>query len=149
MAKYSILLYIMPQHFSHMNKFYKSKRCHWIYRIRWSQRDVIYLPNWLTNRAFVYEPKCGGGGGLRGLSQLVQHCTWSLNKLWRSNSICKVEDSPVDLTQERWSGRLSFHIQANIFTLSIQAKFFPSFGFWAYIYILFRVQANIFTLFRI
>ncbi len=25
--------------------------------------------SWLTNSAFVYEPKCGGGGGLRFLSQ--------------------------------------------------------------------------------
>ncbi len=31
----------------------------------------------------VYEPKCGGRG-LRGLSQWVQLCTWSINKLWRS-----------------------------------------------------------------
>ncbi len=29
----------------------------------------------------------GEGGGLRGLSQWVQLCTWSPNKLWRSNSI--------------------------------------------------------------
>jgi hypothetical protein len=28
-----------------------------------------------------------GGGVLRGLSQWVQLCTWSPNKLWRSNSI--------------------------------------------------------------
>jgi len=28
--------------------------------------------SWLTNSALVYEPKCGGGGELRGLSQLVQ-----------------------------------------------------------------------------
>jgi hypothetical protein len=28
-----------------------------------------------------------GGGGLRGLSQWVQLCTWSPNKLWSSNSI--------------------------------------------------------------
>ncbi len=60
---------------------------------------ILYLPtasgvikrcrlSWLTNRALVYEPKAGGGGGgLRGLSQWVQLCTWSPNKLWRSNSI--------------------------------------------------------------
>jgi hypothetical protein len=28
--------------------------------------------SWLTNSALVYEPKCGGGGELRGLSQWVQ-----------------------------------------------------------------------------
>ncbi len=44
--------------------------------------------SWLTKSAFVYEPKCwGGGGGVRGLSQWVQLYTWSPNKLWRSNSI--------------------------------------------------------------
>ncbi len=31
--------------------------------------------------------KCGGRGELWGLSQWVQLCTWSPNKLWRSNSI--------------------------------------------------------------
>ncbi len=34
--------------------------------------------SWLTNSALV---------ALRGLSQWVQLCTWSSNKLWRSNSI--------------------------------------------------------------
>jgi hypothetical protein len=39
-----------------------------------------------------YDSKYGGRGGgegrgLRGLSQLVQLCTWSPNKLWRSNSV--------------------------------------------------------------
>ncbi len=43
--------------------------------------------SWLTNIAFVYL-KCGERGeGLRGLSQWVQLCTWSQNKLRRSNSI--------------------------------------------------------------
>ncbi len=28
--------------------------------------------SWLTNSALVYEPKCGGGGELRGISQWVQ-----------------------------------------------------------------------------
>ncbi len=32
-------------------------------------------------------PNAGGGGELRGLRQWVQQCTWSPNKLWRSNSI--------------------------------------------------------------
>ncbi len=43
-------------------------------------------PSWLTNSALLYEPKCGGWG-LLGLSQWVQLCTWSPNKLWRSNSM--------------------------------------------------------------
>ncbi len=30
------------------------------------------LLSWLTNSALLYEPKCGGGGELRGLSQWVQ-----------------------------------------------------------------------------
>ncbi len=29
-------------------------------------------PSWLTNSALVYEPKCGGRGELRGISQWVQ-----------------------------------------------------------------------------
>ncbi len=33
------------------------------------------------------DPNAGGGVALRGLSQWVQLCTWSPNKLWRSNSI--------------------------------------------------------------
>ncbi len=44
--------------------------------------------SWLTNSALVYEPKCGGKEGLRGLSQWVQLYTWSPKyKLWRSKSI--------------------------------------------------------------
>ncbi len=37
----------------------------------------------------LHESKCGGREELRGLSQwgTVQLCTWSPNKLWRSNSI--------------------------------------------------------------
>jgi hypothetical protein len=31
-----------------------------------------YRLSWLTNSAFVYEPKCGGKGELRGLSQWIQ-----------------------------------------------------------------------------
>ncbi len=41
--------------------------------------------SWLTNSALAYEPQCGEWGA--GLSQWVQLCTWSSNKLWRSNSI--------------------------------------------------------------
>ncbi len=38
--------------------------------------------SWLTNSALIYEPKCGGGGVA---GQWVQLCTWSPNKLWRTN----------------------------------------------------------------
>jgi hypothetical protein len=43
--------------------------------------------SWLTNSDTVYEPQCGGGGcvGSQPMSTLL--CTWSRNKLWRSNSI--------------------------------------------------------------
>ncbi len=44
--------------------------------------------SWLTNSALVYEPKCGGGGGVAGsqpMSTAVVHR--SPNKFWRSNSI--------------------------------------------------------------
>ncbi len=34
-------------------------------------------PSWLTNSALVHEPKCGGRGALRGLSQWVQLYTGS------------------------------------------------------------------------
>jgi hypothetical protein len=45
--------------------------------------------SWLTNSAFIYEPKCGGGEGGCGPQPMrtAVHCTWSPNKLWRSNSI--------------------------------------------------------------
>ncbi len=43
--------------------------------------------SWLTNSVLVYEPKSGGVGGLQGLCQWVQLCTWSPNKLWRCNFI--------------------------------------------------------------
>ncbi len=39
-----------------------------------------------------------GGGGLRGLSEWVQLCTWSPYKLWRSNSI--VNQSPFSFPQK-------------------------------------------------
>jgi hypothetical protein len=73
----------------------------WIVYFAW---DTVHCSGWFyagghkemssiladTNSALVYEPKCrglGGGGGLRVLSQWVQLCTWSPNKLWISNSI--------------------------------------------------------------
>jgi hypothetical protein len=43
--------------------------------------------SWLTNSALVYERPNAGDRGLRGLSKRVQLCSWSPNKLWRSNSI--------------------------------------------------------------
>ncbi len=49
--------------------------------LRGSKRDVVYL-GWLI--APLYWGLGGGGGGLGGTYQL---CTWSLNQLWRSNSI--------------------------------------------------------------
>ncbi len=52
-------------------------------RLGFTKRCCLSL---LSNSAHVYEPKCGGGG-LGGHSQWVQLCTWSPNKLWRSNSI--------------------------------------------------------------
>ncbi len=43
--------------------------------------------SWLTNSALVWAQMRREGGGCGGLSQWVQLCTWSPNKLWRSNSI--------------------------------------------------------------
>ncbi len=42
--------------------------------------------SWLTNSTLVYEPKCGGGGELRVLSQWVQLYSWSPHKFLKSNS---------------------------------------------------------------
>ncbi len=49
-----------------------------------SPRDVVYL-GWPIAPSYM-SPNAGGGGSLRGLSQLVQLCTLSLYILWRSNS---------------------------------------------------------------
>jgi hypothetical protein len=44
------------------------------------------LLSWLTNSALVYEPICWGIGGRGwGVSASSCACTWSTNKLWRSN----------------------------------------------------------------
>ncbi len=56
-----------------------------------SQRDV-YLgwpiaPLYVQCTCIWAQMRGGGGGGLRGLSQWVQLCIWSPNKLRRSNSI--------------------------------------------------------------
>jgi hypothetical protein len=52
-------------------------------KVRGSQWDVVYL-GWPTAPSYI-RPNAGDGG-LRGFSQWVQLCTWSPNKLWRSNS---------------------------------------------------------------
>ncbi len=44
-------------------------------------------PSWLTISAILYEPKCGGKREGSQPMSTVQLCTWSPNKLWRSNSI--------------------------------------------------------------
>ncbi len=43
--------------------------------------------SWLTNRAHVHEPKCGGRGGFVGSYPRSTAVLRSPNKLWRSNSI--------------------------------------------------------------
>ncbi len=52
---------------------------------RGSQRDVVYLV-WPIG-AIVYEPKCGGKGGVAGPQPMSTAVHRSPNKLWRSNSI--------------------------------------------------------------
>ncbi len=42
--------------------------------------------SWLNISALAYEPKCGGGGGLR-VSANEDSCTQEPKKRWRSNSI--------------------------------------------------------------
>jgi hypothetical protein len=57
-------------------------------------------------------PNAGGGGGVRGLSQWVQLCTWSPNKLWRSNSMQYLTygpDSAVSVTQRVMTRRCTLH----------------------------------------
>ncbi len=48
---------------------------------RGSQRDVVHL-GWPIAPSYM-SPNAGDGGRLRGLSQRVQLCTLSPNKLWR------------------------------------------------------------------
>jgi hypothetical protein len=43
--------------------------------------------SWLTNSVLVYEPKCGGEGGVAGSQPMGTAVHWSPNKLWRTNSI--------------------------------------------------------------
>ncbi len=64
----------------------------WSLAFRGSQRDVVYY-GWPIAPSYMSSNAGGRGwGGLRGHSQSIQlwhnaHCTWSPNKLWRSNSI--------------------------------------------------------------
>ncbi len=50
------------------------------------QSYVIYV-SWLTNIALVYEPKCGGRGGVAGSHTMSTAVHRSPNKLCRSHSI--------------------------------------------------------------
>jgi hypothetical protein len=43
--------------------------------------------SWLTNSAFVYEPKCGGGGGVAGSQPMSTAVHMGPKKLRRSNAI--------------------------------------------------------------
>jgi hypothetical protein len=43
--------------------------------------------SWLTNSALVYEPKCGGRGGVAGSQPMSTAVHRSPQKLWRSNTI--------------------------------------------------------------
>ncbi len=43
--------------------------------------------SWLTNSALVYEPKCGGRGGVAGSQPMSTDVHRSPNKRWRSNYI--------------------------------------------------------------
>ena len=42
--------------------------------------------SWLTNRALVYEPKCGGTGGIAGSQPMSTAVHRSLIKIWRFRS---------------------------------------------------------------
>ncbi len=57
------------------------------------QRDVVCLC-WPIAPSYM-SPNAGRGRELRGLSQWVQLCTWSPNKLWRPNSIFKLWPIPT------------------------------------------------------
>ncbi len=76
------------QHFSY-NVFFSGKiSIGWNKIVRGSQRDVANLgwpiaPSYMSPNTEIR----GGGGGVRGLRQWVQLCTWSPKKLRRSNSV--------------------------------------------------------------
>ncbi len=63
--------------------------------------------SWLTDSVLVYEPKCGemGGGRSQPMSAAMNKCTWSPNKLWRSNSIfilCMTPTATANSSVEVW-----------------------------------------------
>jgi hypothetical protein len=59
------------------------------YAVLWSKKGVTKRCrlSWLTNSALVYEPKCGGRGGVAGSQPMSTAVHRSPNKLWRSSSI--------------------------------------------------------------
>ncbi len=66
---------------------------HLLYNCRWRNRATQEgvtkrcRLSWLTNSVLVYEPKCGGRGGIAGSQPISTAVHRSPNKLWRSNSI--------------------------------------------------------------
>ncbi len=82
----------------------------WLFFIKWKliiwpynsprglQRNVVYLC-WPIAPSYL-SPNAGGRGELRGLSQWVQLCTWSPNKLLRSNSIFNLCNTVVRTANE-------------------------------------------------
>jgi hypothetical protein len=71
----------------------------------------------LTNSAIVYEPKCGGGGcGVSANEYNCAVCTWSQNKLWRSNSIFNLCHnswvSTLPIQSQNWRGSLRTRLQS-------------------------------------
>jgi hypothetical protein len=80
---------------------------------RRSQRDVVYsgcpiAPSYVSPN---------GGGGEGGLSQWVQLCIWSPNKLWRSNSITYENHPPQPIPTyfpaDPWIFHLKVHKNEN------------------------------------
>ncbi len=57
----------------------------WSLYIRGSQRDVVY-PGWPIASSYM-SPNAGGGVAESQQMSTAVHCTWSPNKLWRSNSV--------------------------------------------------------------
>ncbi len=76
--------------------------------------------SWLTNSALVYEPICGGRGGLAGSQPMSTAVHRSPNKLWRSNSVFNlwVLTNPSNITQravyrspnKRWRSNSIFNL---------------------------------------
>jgi hypothetical protein len=57
--------------------------------------------SWLTNSDLVYEPKCGGGGGLQGSQPMSTAVHRSSNKLWRSTPYLTYGRYPSSATQDK------------------------------------------------